>query len=120
MKKILIFIFLILSSFIIIDFALADEKASFVQSKSKLSDFALELRFSDFDTSTANVIKNIMFLVNTIFFIFMIYAGVMWLTSSGNESKIEKAKSIIVWCVIGMAVTLGSYSITLFMLNKVG
>ena len=60
-----------------------------------------------------------MFLVNTLFFIFMIYAGVMWLTSSGNEDKIKKAKSIIVWCAVGMVVTLGAYTITNFVLTKV-
>ena len=50
----------------------------------------------------------------------MIYAGVLWLSSSGEEAKITKAKVIILWCIVGMAVTISSYAITIFILNKVG
>lgn len=121
MKKIIIFIFLI---FTLIFFCQPvfgiEEKPSLSSSKKELSTFATGLNFAGFDASAENIIKSIMLLVNTLFFIFMIYAGILWLVSSGNESKIEKAKSIIVWCVIGMAITLSSYAITVFILGKVG
>ena len=119
MKKLFIFLFLILFSGAIADFALADEESSFTKSGATLKKFATGLSFSGFDASTSNIIKNIMFLVSTLFFVFMIYAGVLWLSSSGDEGKIEKAKTIVFWCVIGLAVTLSAYSITMFILGKV-
>lgn len=119
MKRLLVFLLIFFFSFLFLDFARSDDEIGFSGAKNKMDNFADKLQFSDFDTSVENVIRNVMFLVNTLFFIFMIYAGVMWLTSSGNEDKIKKAKSIIVWCAVGMVVTLGAYTITNFVLTKV-
>ncbi len=120
MKKIFILTFIFFAFLLSFNFVLAKETTSFSSASQKMSSFAVGLGFSDFEDSTTNVIRSIMLLVNTIFFIFMIYAGILWLTSSGNESKIEKAKNILMWSVIGFAVTLGSYTITSFILSKVG
>lgn len=93
----------------------------FKKSNKELKNFAeSKLSFSDFDTSVSGIVSNVMLLVNTIFFIFMIYAGILWATSAGSEDKISKAKSILVWCVIGIFVTFSSYSITNFVLQRVG
>ncbi len=112
-----IFILVVLSLFFC-GKALAEEKPSFNTSKTKMQMFAIDLNFSNFDKSAENIIKQVMFLVNSLFFIFMIYAGILWLSSSGEEAKITKAKTIIIWCAIGMVVTLSAYSITAFVLSK--
>ncbi|HRY36744.1 MAG TPA: hypothetical protein P5230_02590 [Candidatus Magasanikbacteria bacterium] len=119
-KTIIIFIITFLFSGLFYSFVNAQTASpAFQDSKEKMDDFATKLSFSGFDASTSNIIKGAMFLVNTLFFIFMIYAGVLWLISSGDEGKIEKAKTIIFWCVVGLAVTLSAYSITMFVLGKV-
>jgi len=85
-----------------------------------MKEFAGGLSFiSGFDASVQNIVSSILLLVNSLFFIFMIYAGIMWFSANGNEEKIERAKTTIVWCVVGMAVTLGAYAITTFILNRV-
>ena len=119
MKKITKFFLAIYLCVFLFGFVLEAQTATFKDSGTKMSTFAKGLKFSNFDDATSNIIGNVMILVNTLFFIFMIYAGILWLSSSGEEGKIEKAKSILMWCVIGMVVAFGSYAITTFILNRV-
>jgi hypothetical protein len=41
----------------------------------------------------------------------LLYAGIMYITSSGDEAKAEKAKKIIYGCLIGIAISFGSYGL---------
>lgn len=50
----------------------------------------------------------------------VIYAGFMWMTSEGQEDKIEKAKKILKAGVIGLAIILASWGITAFVLSRLG
>ena len=122
MKKIITFFTIILlSGFLFSVVNSADSTSTFSTANTNMGKFANGLSFtSGFDTSMQGLITAVMLLVNTLFFIFMIYAGVLWLSSSGSEEKISKAKDIILWCVVGIAVTLSSYAITNFILSKVG
>jgi len=119
MKKIITFFTIILlSSFL---FSIANSATStFSTANTNMGKFAKGLNFTDgFNTSVEGIITSVMVLVNTLFFIFMIYAGVLWLSSAGEEAKITKAKDIILWCIVGIAVTLGSYTITDFILRRI-
>jgi len=40
-----------------------------------------------------------------------IYAGVLFVTSSGNESKISQAKKAFIWGIVGTAVIIISFSL---------
>ena len=42
---------------------------------------------------------------------FFVYAGFMFVTAQGNTEKIQKAKSMFVWVVVGAFVLLGVYVI---------
>jgi len=42
----------------------------------------------------------------------MIYAGFIWMMARGNAQEVERAKNIITYAVIGLAVVLGAYVIT--------
>ncbi len=46
------------------------------------------------------------------------YAGLIWMTSGGNEDKIARAKGIIAASVIGMLLILMSYSIAGFIVTS--
>ena len=41
--------------------------------------------------------------------IFIIYAGLMFVTAQGNETKLAAAKKAFTWAVIGTAILLGSW-----------
>jgi hypothetical protein len=45
------------------------------------------------------------------FLIIMIIAGFMWMTAQGNEQQVGKAKNIIIYAIIGLAVVLAAYII---------
>lgn len=47
-----------------------------------------------------------------------LYAGVLWMTSGGNEEKIEKAKKILRNAVIGLIIILSSWAITTYIISR--
>ncbi len=56
----------------------------------------------------------------TIFLVLTVYAGFLWMTASGNDEQVTKATGILKMAVIGLIITLGSFSITVFVLDRVG
>lgn len=68
--------------------------------------------------SVATVIKTILALVGTIFLVLTIYAGVLWMTAQGEESRVEKAKEILKAAVIGLVIIMSAYAITYFVTSK--
>lgn len=48
----------------------------------------------------------------------IMYAGFLWMTSSGDEDKITSAKQILKNAVIGLVIILSSWAITTFVLTK--
>ncbi len=60
------------------------------------------------------IIQYLMGFLALIVFLLILYAGWMWMTSGGDPGKIKKAKGIIANAVIGLAVIIFSYTITLF------
>lgn len=69
-------------------------------------------------TTVATVIKAVLALVGTIFLVLTIYAGVLWMTAQGEETKIEKAKETIKASVIGLIVIMSAYAITAFVTSR--
>ena len=67
----------------------------------------------------ASVIKIVLSLLGIIFIILIIYAGMLWLTSAGNEDRISKAKSIMISAVIGLIIVLSAYAITHFVISRI-
>lgn len=65
-------------------------------------------------TIVASVIKAALGLLAVIFIILMIVAGFQWMTAAGNETKVEKALSMIKTAVIGLIIVLSAYAITYF------
>jgi hypothetical protein len=48
----------------------------------------------------------------------IMYAGMLWTTSGGEEEKISKAKKILKEAVIGLIIIFSSWGIATFLLNK--
>jgi len=75
---------------------------------------------SELENSVANVVKTVLAVTGTVFLVLTIVGGLIWMTASGNEEKISKAKKIIIGAVIGLAITLSAYTITSFVASRVG
>ncbi len=52
--------------------------------------------------------------IGGLFFILIIYGGLLWMTARGNEQQVEKAKNLIITAVIGLVIVLSAYAITSF------
>jgi hypothetical protein len=53
-------------------------------------------------------------LVGLIAIIMILYAGVLILTSAGNEDRIRTGKSILIWSIVGLLIIFSSLGIVLF------
>ncbi|MBU4421767.1 pilin [Patescibacteria group bacterium] len=63
------------------------------------------------------IIKAALGIVGSIALLMFLYGGFLWLTSTGNEQKITKGKSVLVWAVIGLAVIFMSYAAVNFVIG---
>ena len=57
-------------------------------------------------------------LIGLILFLFIIWGGFMWITASGDPTKIQKAQGIIINAVIGVVVVLTAYAVTNFAIGQ--
>jgi len=64
--------------------------------------------------TVGRIIKIILSLTGTIFLVLTVYAGILWMTAGGVEENVTKAKSLLMQAVIGLAIVLSAYSITIF------
>lgn len=95
--------------------------AQFSEAQGKLGNVAGKTGLSsDLGTSVGTIIKGALSLVGTIFLILTVYAGILWMTASGNEDKVNKSKNILVAAIIGLAITMAAYAITSFVTAKLG
>ncbi len=66
----------------------------------------------------ANIIRIALGFLGIIAVGLIVYAGWLWMSSEGNEEKIEKAKMILKNAIIGLIIALSSFAIASFIFNK--
>lgn len=69
---------------------------------------------ADLKNTVINIIRWILGILALLAVVFVIYGGFMWLTSGGDESKIEKAKKIISGAVVGLIIVILAWAIVIF------
>lgn len=57
------------------------------------------------------VVSSFLALLGIIFIVLIILAGYHWMTASGDEEKVTKAKETLNRALIGLLIVLGSYAI---------
>lgn len=65
------------------------------------------------------VIKSALSVLGVIFLVLTVYAGYVWMTAGGDESKVEKAKETLGRAVIGLFIVLCSYAIAEFVVPQI-
>lgn len=59
------------------------------------------------------IIETIVLPIGTTIAVFMlIYTGFLFVVAQGNQTRLEQAKRMLLWTVIGTLVLLGAYAIT--------
>jgi cytochrome bd-type quinol oxidase subunit 2 len=71
----------------------------------------IELKQNDFRSAMVNILNYVLTFVGLIAVAMLIYGGFVYLTSSGNEEQTRKAKSIILYAIIGIIVIALSFVI---------
>lgn len=74
--------------------------------------FSGEGETQDIRITIAKVIRYFLGFMGIIFTVLIVYAGFLWMTAAGNESKVEESKKILSRSIIGLIIILASYSIT--------
>lgn len=80
----------------------------------------LGLTSADLVDTVINIVRWALGLLGIVAVIFILYGGFIWLTSGGNEEKVQKAKLIIRNAVIGLVIVLLSWAITFFVIDLIG
>lgn len=65
-------------------------------------------------TTAGQIVGTVLSFVGVLFLILMIYAGILWMTSQGNEQQVTKAKGLLVNGIIGIIIVFAAYALTSF------
>lgn len=105
----------ILASFLLVKTALA---AGDVNVGIDQVNNALTLSNSSPLTIVTRIINFVLGLLGIIVVSIFIYAGFLWMTSGGNEEKINEAKKMLKNAIVGIIIVLSSWGIAYFVLSK--
>jgi len=87
-----------------------------------LATYAAELNklgTTDITEIIARFIKTALGVAGSIAFALFIYAGVMWMISSGNSDRSGKATQTMLWTTLGILIIFASYAIVSFIFEAV-
>lgn len=73
---------------------------------------------TSFAEIVGKIINGAMGLLGVIFVAQMVYAGYLWMTASGEEEQLTKAKNIIRRSIVGLTIVLAAWAITNFVLSR--
>ena len=71
----------------------------------------------DIRTYVSKIISLVLSIIGIIFLIFIIYAGINWMTAAGNDEKVKRSKEVLFESIIGLAIVIGAYAISHFILE---
>lgn len=64
-----------------------------------------------------NVVTPLFAIAGAIYFVLLIYVGILWMIDQGNSENVKKAKSILVYSTIGLVVMVSAYAISEYILS---
>lgn len=64
-------------------------------------------------------IKAILGVAGAVFFAVLVYGGILWMISNGEEGKIKSARTMIVYSVMGLIIILGGFAIVNFVTTNI-
>ena len=69
-------------------------------------------------TAAGTIVGYFLAFIGVVFFVLMIYGGLLWMTARGSEEMIKKAQELIKSAILGMIIVFLSYAITQFVLSR--
>lgn len=83
----------------------------------------IEVGLSDIDDPfpvvLGRIIRGLLGFLGVIFLILIMYGGILWMTSAGNEERISKAKKILANSAIGLFIIVVSFALATFIFDVI-
>lgn len=67
----------------------------------------------------SKAINILMAFIGSITLLLYVFSGFLWMTASGNSEQVDKAKRILIWTTLGVAVMLFSYMLVSLVFNSI-
>jgi len=119
MKKIFLTIFTVSILALPVSVLAIDLGGDLVKKTAEEAGYSESTSETTFAETIGTVVKAALSLIGIIFTVLMVYAGYLWMTARGDESKVEKAGKIISSSIIGLIIAVASYAITDFVVRAV-
>ncbi len=72
---------------------------------------------NDLPTLIGNIISALLSVLGIIFVVLVVYAGFLYLTAQGEDTKVKKAKTLLTQSVIGLVIIVAAYAISAFVID---
>lgn len=122
MKKILLIIGSILAIMIPQIMLVNSSNLVFADAKTQIESAVNEVGGNENKTDAkgfiGNIIKTMLFAVGVLAVIVIIFAGLTFVVSAGNSQTIQKARTTIIYAVVGLVVSILSYAIVNFVVGS--
>lgn len=73
----------------------------------------------DVKTTIGNIVQIILGFLGILTVLIILLGGFKWMTSGGNEDKIDEAKKLISAGVVGLVIVLAAYAIATFIVQNI-
>ncbi|MFH0873770.1 MAG: hypothetical protein V1846_02920 [Candidatus Komeilibacteria bacterium] len=74
----------------------------------------------DLKITIANIVQIVLGFLGILTVLIILLGGFKWMTSGGNEDKIDEAKKLISAGVVGLVIVLAAYAIATFIVGNIG
>ena len=79
-----------------------------------------EIQYLSISGLIGSAVGTVLSMIGILFFVLMIYAGIIWMTASGNAEKEKKALNMIFMAVLGFIIVMSSYVLVSFIFSSLG
>jgi len=80
----------------------------------------LPIAKSTLPTYLGKIINTVVAVLGSILVALIIYGGVLYMTAAGNEKRVETAKTVLTYAIIGIVIVFAAYIISKLVLMAVG
>lgn len=74
---------------------------------------------ADLSTMIGTLVKAVLSLLGIVAILIILFGGFKWMTASGDETKVDAAKKLIISGIIGIIIVVAAYAIASFVLTAV-
>ena len=119
MKKVLItFVFILVAVFLSVGVVYAGAQQAALDGLASANTQA-SMSEGDPSQTIGGAISVLLGILGLMFLIITVYAGVMWMTASGNTESVEKARRMLIEGVVGLILTLSAYAFTAYVVGQI-